>query len=196
MRAIIVCAMAGVAIAAAAITASAEEPLSAGDSTVAGAAASKDSTSEERRVQRGLAIAPVELDFSGKDRTLIGLGSYLVNAAGGCNDCHTNPPFAEGGNPFEGEPKVINAAGYLGGGTPFGPGLVSRNLTPDPVNGRPAGLTFGQFLRAIRTGEDADAPGRLLQVMPWPVYQSLTYRDVRAIYEYLRAIPTVERAPD
>jgi hypothetical protein len=29
-----------------------------------------------------------------KDFVFVGLGSYLVNAAGGCNDCHTNPPYA------------------------------------------------------------------------------------------------------
>jgi hypothetical protein len=32
----------------------------------------------------------------------------------------------------------------------------------------------------------------LLQVMPWPVYQDLTDRDLRAMYEYLRAIPHAE----
>jgi len=35
----------------------------------------------------------------------------------------------------------------------------------------------------------------LLQVMPWPVYQDLTDRDLRAIYEYLRAIPHAEPVP-
>jgi hypothetical protein len=32
----------------------------------------------------------------------------------------------------------------------------------------------------------------LLQVMPWPVYQEMTERDLRAMYEYLRAIPHAE----
>jgi hypothetical protein len=31
--------------------------------------------------------------------------------------------------------------------------------------------------------------------MPWPVYQDLTDRDLRAIYEYLAAIPHAEAAP-
>jgi hypothetical protein len=35
----------------------------------------------------------------------------------------------------------------------------------------------------------------LLQVMPWPVYRNMTDRDLRAIYEYLRAIPCVEGDP-
>jgi hypothetical protein len=31
----------------------------------------------------------------------------------------------------------------------------------------------------------------LLQVMPWPNYKSLTDYELRAIYEYLRAIPCI-----
>jgi hypothetical protein len=30
-----------------------------------------------------------------------------------------------------------------------------------------------------------------LQVMPWPVFRNITDRDMRALYEYLRAIPSV-----
>ena len=41
-------------------------------------------------------------------------------------------------------------------------------------------------LHVIRTGEDPDHPGQLLQVMPWPVYQTMTDDDLRAIYEYSR----------
>jgi hypothetical protein len=35
----------------------------------------------------------------------------------------------------------------------------------------------------------------LLQVMPWPVFQDLNDRDLRAIYEYLRAIPSLPSTP-
>jgi hypothetical protein len=151
-----------------------------------------------RRIIRGFQIAPVPLDLHGKDLALVGLGSYIVNAQGGCNDCHTNPPFAEGGDPFQGQPKHINVEGYLAGGTPFGP-FVSRNLTPDE-NGRPAGLTFAQFREVIRTGKDIDhvpphVPSEendLLQVMPWPIYKEMLDSDLRAIYEFLRAIPPLE----
>jgi hypothetical protein len=155
-------------------------------------------SSELARIIKGFQIAPVRLNLSGKDPILVGLGSYLVNAAGGCNDCHTNPPFEEGGDPFQGQPKRINAENYLAGGASFGP-FTSRNLTPDPSNGRPAGLTFQQFRRTMRTGEDLKQLhpqiSPLLQVMPWPVYQSLTDRDLRAIYEFLRAIPHAEPGP-
>jgi hypothetical protein len=75
--------------------------------------------------------------------------------------------------------------------------FVSRNLTPE-TNGLPAGLTFDEFLLVMRTGIDLDHThpqfGPLLQVMPWPVYQDMTDRDLLAIYEYLRAIPHAEPA--
>jgi hypothetical protein len=121
------------------------------------------------RIRQGFEIAPVPLDLRRKNRALVGLGSYIVNAQGGCNDCHTAPPYAEGGNPFLGEPTVVNAAVYLAGGTPFGPTIVSRNITPDE-NGLPAGLTREEFINTLRTGHDPDEPDQILQVMPWPVF--------------------------
>ena len=140
-------------------------------------------------VQRGLAIAPVELNLRGKNRSLVAKGSYIVNAQGGCNDCHTFPSYAPGGDPFKGEPEQINAAHYLAGGAPFGPTLRSRNLTPNQ-QGRPAGMTLAEFRNTLRTGRDL--AGNRLQVMPWPVYGKMTDQDIAAVYEYLRAIPHAE----
>ena len=166
------------------------------------------SPAEIDRIVRGYLITPVPLDLRGKDPVLVGLGSYNINAKGGCNDCHTAPPYAPGGDPFAGEPKRINAARYLAGGVPFGPPgdpntPVSRNLTPRASTGLPAGLTWDQFRRTMRTGADLKhrppfAPSEtndLLQVMPWPVFQNMTERDLRAIYEYLRAIPSLPSMP-
>lgn len=141
---------------------------------------------ERERIVRGFKIAPVPLDLKGKDPELVGLGSYLVNAVGGCNDCHTNPNFANGGDPFQGQPKQINATNYLAGGMAFGP-FISRNLTPE--HGLPAGRTYKEFKEILRKGTDFDNPGQLLQVMPWPGYQEMSDHDIRAMYEYLRAIP-------
>lgn len=148
-----------------------------------------DPNSEESRIQEGFRIAPVPLKIRRNARDLIGLGSYIVNAQGGCNDCHTNPPYAQGGDPFQGEPEQINAEHYLAGGVSFGP-FVSANITPD-ANGRPHGLTFQEFLQVMHTGHDPD-DGQILQVMPWPVYGKMTRRDLRAVYEYLSAIPHAE----
>jgi hypothetical protein len=166
------------------------------------------SQAEFARIIRGYQIAPVTLNLEGKDLVLVGLGSYIVNAVGGCNDCHTSPPYAPGGDPFAGEPKAVNAARYLAGGTPFGDPTdpntpVSRNLTPRPANGLPANLTWLQFRQTMTTGSDLkhrppfapSADNDLLQVMPWPVFQDMNERDLRAIYEYLRAIPSLPSTP-
>jgi hypothetical protein len=156
-----------------------------GSSVLAGDVLSTAATA--RRIAEGFRIAPVPLDLQGLDRALVGLGSYIVNAQGGCNDCHTNPPYAPNGDPFDGGPVKINKKGYLAGGQEFGR-VVSANLTPD-AKGKPAGHSFKQFLRLIRTGRHP-GDGRILQVMPWPAYRNMTDHDLRAIYEYLRAIPS------
>jgi hypothetical protein len=45
----------------------------------------------------------------------------------------------------------------------------------------------------MRTGHNPlDPPGVLLQVMPWPAFDKKTDHDLAAIYEYLRAIPSIE----
>jgi hypothetical protein len=152
---------------------------------------------EKRKIEIGQRISPVPLNLRHKDDETVYLGSYLVNAVGGCNDCHTNPPYAPNGNPYLGQPKKVNSAGYMGGGMPFGPSVTSRNLTPD-ITGRPAGMTLPEFIHVMRTGDDPDdvhGAGVPLQVMPWPVYQSMTDRDLAAIYAFLSAIPCLEGDP-
>lgn len=180
---------------------------------------------ERSRVRIGFAVAPVPLNVKGKDRELVGLGSYLVNVVADCNGCHSPPQFtyASAGNPyFKGnQPKVINQAVYLGGGQDFGhlipgtPNIVSRNLTPDK-SGRPeGGRSWQEFRQIMRTGIDLDHlhpncsdsvkkncfpamqpfNGDLLQIMPWPAFESLTDHELRAIYAYLSAIPCISGPP-
>src|SRR3984893_10062139 len=71
------------------------------------------------KVLKGLQIAPVPLNMVGKDVNLVGYGSYLVNANGDCNGCHSAGPqtqYATGGNPYFGQhPAVENPVTYLGG---------------------------------------------------------------------------------
>jgi hypothetical protein len=165
--------------------------------------------------------APVPLNLRHKNRELVRLGSYLVNVVGGCNDCHSAGPqtqFARGGNPFFGQPVVVNQETYLGGGRSFGslvpgtPPIVSRNLTPDRY-GRPGGHSYAEFLYAFRMGTDLDHAhppcaatvaenclpppfnGDLMQIMPWPEYQDIPEVEVRAMYEYLSAIPCIAGPP-
>ena len=188
-----------------------------------------DRDQDEVKARIGLSIAPVPLNFEHRDRRLVGLGSYIVNAHADCNGCHSQGPATEyigPGNPYLLSPpngpfsgmQEVNPATYLGGGRDFGPfgskgellHLYSRNLTPDKT-GRPAGgHTFKEFRTILRTGKDYDqvhpnctgAPdgtcllppfnGDVLQVMPWPVHQNMTEDDIRAIYEYLSAIPCID----
>lgn len=180
-----------------------------------------DGRDRDPRIRQGFEIAPVQLNLNGKDPNLVGLGSYLVNAVAGCNDCHSAIEFAPGGNPFFGQPTVINQANYLGGGRNFGrlapgtPDIVSRNLTPDKTGHPEGGRTFEEFLYIIQTGEDLDhvhppctaaitencfprsSPfdGNLLQIMPWWFFRNMTTHELRAIYEYLSAIPCVAGPP-
>lgn len=150
-----------------------------------------DTKAQEIRI--GYRLAPVSLNTRGKSVRLVGLGSYIVNAQGGCNDCHTYPSFAPGGDPYRGQPEVVNGTQYLSGGRLFGP-FKAPNLTPDAY-GRPAGLTFEDFKEVLRTGRDPDGSGRILQVMPWPAYGKMTDLDLRAIYEFLRAVPSLPNNP-
>jgi hypothetical protein len=195
-------------------------------SSPGGKADDRDDRDDERdpRIEQGFDIAPVPLNLEGKNRRLVGLGSYFVNAQMDCDGCHSagvRTEFAMGGNPYFGQKEKVNPATYLGGGRDFGelvppPGIgsahiISRNLTPTPKTGLPEGdHTFAEFLEIFRTGKDFDhlhptctgAPnpgcipkpfdGNLLQIMPWPLYQRLTDHDIRAIYEYLKAIPCIQ----
>jgi hypothetical protein len=160
-----------------------------------------DHRGRDSRIETGLRIAPVPLHFKRADREEVGIGSYLVNAVGGCNDCHTCPSYAPGHSPYGppfgppgGGDGKINDKNYLAGGVVFNPpGVTSANLTPDTVSGLPEeGNTFTEFKNLIRTGHDPDENNRILQVMPWPVFRNMTDDDLRSIYKYLKAIPHAE----
>jgi hypothetical protein len=76
----------------------------------------KAQSNPESRIELGFEIAPVRLNMEGEDPALVGLGSYSVNASGGCNDCHSAGPqtqYLPGGNPYFGWQTQINPATYL-----------------------------------------------------------------------------------
>jgi hypothetical protein len=188
---------------------------------------------EESKIQQGFAIAPVPLNLAGKNRSLVGLGSYIVNAQALCAGCHNAGPggasgYLPSGNPYLLPPPlgpylgrpVINQATYLGGGRDFGafpaepfPHIISRNLTPDKTGRPEGGHTLSEFIQIMRTGVDMDNlhptctgppnghclpqpfDGSRLQIMPWPEFQSMTNRDLEAIYEYLSTIPCIAGPP-
>ncbi|MDC3962825.1 cytochrome C [Polyangium jinanense] len=143
------------------------------------------------RAEIGLRIAPVPLKLENADPYLVGIGSYYVNAASACVDCHSCPTYSPGESPFTGGRGRLDAAHYLGGGVPMGTNLKAPSLAPD-ANGLPGGLTRDQFLSAMRTGKDPNDPNRILQLMPWSLYRAMAEGDLVAMYEYLRAIPAAQ----
>lgn len=91
-----------------------------------------DHDRDDSKIQIGLAIAPAPLHMEHRDRKLVGLGSYIVNAQSDCNGCHSQGPATEyigPGNPYLLSPpngpyqgmQEVNPATYLGGGRDFGP---------------------------------------------------------------------------
>lgn len=110
----------------------------------------KGGNDEASLIRIGFAIAPVPLNLEGKNRDLVGLGSFIVNGQADCNGCHTagGPPnfnYANNGNPyFLNQPTKTDPATYLAGGTDFGkavppsaavggfpPGSVPASYPPD-----------------------------------------------------------------
>src|SRR5215472_15245320 len=90
------------------------------------------------QIRQGLAISPIppeKLDFTGKSKAAVALGSYIVNGVGDCSGCHSFPQYLEKGNtagnnplagdPYEGVPSTqstshqlvanINVSHYLAG---------------------------------------------------------------------------------
>lgn len=171
----------------------------------ANAQETQDAYKLSRDAQQGKQIAPVPLNLEGKNPEIVYLGSYLVNAQGGCNGCHTCPsykgldPYKVGGTGLgpPNTPTPVNAANYLAGGTPFpgrgvpfqGSVIAAPNLTPDST-GLPGGLTYDDFKNAMQNGFVSHKPGHVLQVMPWPVFRNFYENDLAAIYHYLTAIPS------
>jgi hypothetical protein len=121
-----------------------------------------DQNDRESKIQIGFRIAPVKLNLDGKDRSLVGLGSYIVNGENDCNACHSggnSPPnfeYLSGGNPYFGQhPTVIDPSTYLAGGHNFGPvgppptpDIISRNFTPIKPGGRKAATRLNSFVRS------------------------------------------------
>jgi hypothetical protein len=87
-----------------------------------------DDDDEDKLVKIGFEISPVQPNLQGKNHDLVGLGSFIVNAVGDCNGCHTagGPPnfnYANNGNPYFGQKQKTDPTTYLAGGTPFGTAL-------------------------------------------------------------------------
>lgn len=146
-----------------------------------------------------------------EEQARVGRGSYLVNAIMNCNNCHTDGDTeAIRDNGLIPATVHVNTAMYLAGGvnigTEFGlnldedPGedsLFSRNLTPATGGGGEGsgGLSLSEeeFIQTMRFGSDfRRQPGGSLRLEPhFPSRYNLTLDDLKAIFAYLQAIPTV-----
>jgi hypothetical protein len=129
---------------------------------------------KDSRIKIGFEIAPVPLNLAGRNKDLVGLGSYLVNASGDCNGCHTagGPPnfnYAAGGNPYFNQPAKVDPTVYLSGGMDFGPvgtptgpngyagpDMIARNLTPNKDGVPEGGMSLRRFKQIMNHGTDFD----------------------------------------
>jgi hypothetical protein len=131
-------------------------------------------------VQQGFDSSPIpkeKLNLKGKNPYLVGLGSYLVNAAGDCNGCHTFPRFLRPGGTVPGTNG--NATGNLTNqgsnpkfGNPYLDKLPATPANPDgfqPLNGQlkantnvkhflAGGRCFGFFMARNITPDDSGKP--------------------------------------
>jgi len=137
-------------------------------------------------------------------------GEYLVNF-GGCHDCHTpkkmgpNGPELDTERLLSGHPEqmTVTPAPALAG--PWlaatvatmtawsGPWGISyaANLTPDRETGLGA-WTEQNFVDTMRTGRHMGRGRPILPPMPWQMVKNLTDPDLKAVFAYLKTLPTVK----
>jgi hypothetical protein len=136
--------------------------------------ANADDDDTNSKIKIGFAIAPVPLNLAGRNKALVGYGSYIVNAVGDCNGCHTagvppNLDYKAGGNPYFNQPEVVDPTVYLSGGMDFGPvgtptgpksypgpDIITRNLTPNKDGAPEGGVSLSEFKEIMRRGPDFD----------------------------------------
>ncbi len=150
----------------------------------------------------------------GYTKVQIERGKYLVNAVGGCNDCHTphimtsqGPApdfnrFLSGAPQDEQVPNIPagaigpdNWSAMMSGDmtTWAGPWGVSfsSNLTPDSTTGI-GSWTEKMFVAALRNGKYWGSGRSLLPPMPWQSLRNMTDNDLRDIYAYLMSLKPIK----
>ena len=69
--------------------------------------------------------------------------------------------------------------------------LDKHDLDKQAVEHNDASTTVTTFCFS-QTPPNPPVDGGLLQVMPWPNFKDLTDHEIRAIYEYLKAVPCIQ----
>ncbi|MDP9041733.1 MAG: cytochrome c [Bacteroidota bacterium] len=120
-------------------------------------------------------------------KTAVDSGHYLVTIAS-CNDCHTPKKWLE----------INDTTRLLSGGVEFplptGGFVHSANLTPDESG--LAAWTEATFVKKFKSYQDSGAiykvsPNSFNSLMPWSDYDSMTEKDLKSIYAYLKSIKPV-----
>jgi mono/diheme cytochrome c family protein len=117
-------------------------------------------------------------------------GRYLVEDVGACFDCHSPHEYVNG--------QWMAKPGMKGAGQIFPPNfgqfpphsmIVARNITSDRQTGIGT-WTDAEIEQAIRQGI-AKGGQPLFDLMPYPLYRTMTDEDVKSMIVYLRSIPAV-----
>jgi hypothetical protein len=135
----------------------------------------------------------------------VGLGSYIANALTHCNDCHTHPDRTANG-------AKVNVASFLTGGTVFTtpPPLrpISKYVRATSANLEganhgffvEAGDSYARFRDIMHTGtlvdENPPRPLAFPMSLVAPNLAKLLESDLRAVYDFARAVPATAGASD
>lgn len=110
---------------------------------------------------------------------LVARGEYLVNAIGGCNDCHT--PMTQTG------PDMTQS---LHGATLIFAPLIEMPFAgyAPPLAGGPANYTDAEFAHFLQTGE---RPSGVPVLPPMPQFR-LNAEDAEAVVAYIKTLAPAE----
>jgi mono/diheme cytochrome c family protein len=107
---------------------------------------------------------------------LVARGKYLVEAIGGCNDCHS---------PMDQTGKVIPGRALMGAPLMFAPTVpIPWAPVAPPIAGGPAGYTDAQLVSFLQTGVRPDGS---MAKPPMPAFR-LNAEDARAMTAYLKSL--------
>jgi mono/diheme cytochrome c family protein len=163
----------------------------------------------------GLATSRLEAQAA-KGEVSAERGKYVVEAIGGCNDCHTpykmgeNGPEPDMSRMLSGHPAGISVTPppqlsgqwmasvsqtFTAWSGPWGLSYT-KNLTPDNETGL-GKWTEQQFIDTLRNGREQGRGRQLLPPMPWQSFRLMTDNDLKSIWAYLRTIPPIKnKVPD
>jgi len=117
---------------------------------------------------------------------MVKYGEYVITMAA-CGECHT--PRTPQGPDF----SKAYAGGFVFKTPFFNVGVA--NITPDSTTGI-GNWTEAAFVEKFRTNSSAEVvnknPGKENSIMPWSMYGKMNDTDLKAIYAFLRTVPSVK----